>query len=138
MEEYQPANITLIPGLPIEEYEKFVESCDVGMILLDHRFTIPNFPSRILSYMEKSLPVFACTDTSTDMGTIITEGNFGWCSESNSVTDFTNVVDQICTLDFKHINELGLNARNYLENHYTVEKTYNIIIKHFSKDTIHV
>ena len=138
MEEYQPTNITLIPGLPVEEYEKLVEDCDVGMILLDHRFTIPNFPSRILSYMEKSLPVFACTDTSTDMGTIITEGNFGWWCESNSVSGFTNAVDLICSIDFKHINELGLNARDYLEAHYTVEKTYDIIMKHFLKDTAHV
>lgn len=138
MEEYQPTNITLIPGLPVEEYEKLVVSCDVGMILLDHRFAIPNFPSRILSYMEKSLPVFACTDTSTDMGTIITEGNFGWWCESNDTAGFTEVVDRICSTDFDSIHELGQNARDYLEGHYTVEKTYDIIMKHFLKDTLHV
>ena len=78
LKENKPLNITFIPGLPVNEYENLVSECDIGMIFLDYRFTIPNFPSRILSYMEKSIPILACTDKNTDLGKIITEGNFGW------------------------------------------------------------
>lgn len=53
-------------------------SCDVGLIFLDNRFTIPNFPSRLLSYMQASMPVLAATDVNTDIGKVIEEGKFGF------------------------------------------------------------
>ena len=57
VEAEKPQNVLLINGLPKADYEDFVAACDVGMIFLDHRFTIPNFPSRLLSYMQSCLPV---------------------------------------------------------------------------------
>ena len=48
----RPANLLLMEALPKNEYDRLVQACDVGMIFLDSRFTIPNFPSRLLSYME--------------------------------------------------------------------------------------
>lgn len=131
IETYKPVNVTYIPGLPKEEYEELVSTCDVGMIFLDHRFTIPNFPSRILSYMEKAIPVLACTDSNTDMGEIITQGTFGWWCESKKVEEFTALVDSICSLNTEQLNEYGNNARDYLEKHYTVDQAYDTIMKHF-------
>lgn len=131
IEKHQPNNITFIPGLPVAEYEELVTQCDIGMIFLDHRFTIPNFPSRILSYMEKSIPVLACTDPNTDMGEIISENRFGWWVESNDIDSFNAMIDALCNLDQETLSLFGMNARNYLEEHYTVEGTYNTIMKHF-------
>lgn len=132
IETYRPQNITFIPGLPVDEYEKLVLECDVGMIFLDHRFTIPNFPSRILSYMEKSIPILACTDKNTDIGEIITQGRSGWWCESKDVQEFTALIDIICSLDSEALSVKGKNARTYLEENYTVAHTYNTIIKHFT------
>lgn len=131
IEKHQPNNIAFIPGLPVAEYEELVTQCDIGMIFLDHRFTIPNFPSRILSYMEKSIPILACTDPNTDMGEIISENKFGWWVESNNVDSFNTMVDSLCNLDQEVLSQFGSNARNYLEEHYTVESTYKTIMKHF-------
>lgn len=131
IEKYKPINTTYIPWLPKTEYEELVSKCDVGMIFLDHRFTIPNFPSRILSYMEKAIPVLACTDKSTDMGEIITQGAFGWWCESKKVEEFTTLVDKICSMEPEQLCKYGENARAYLENHYTVEQAYYTIMKHF-------
>ena len=50
-------NFKLMSRLPKEDYDNMVGACDVGLIFLDHRFTIPNFPSRLLSYMVAKLPV---------------------------------------------------------------------------------
>jgi ssRNA-specific RNase YbeY (16S rRNA maturation enzyme) len=44
-----PTNVMLLPMLPTQEYDELLRACDVGMIFLDYRFTIPNFPSRLLS-----------------------------------------------------------------------------------------
>ena len=51
--ETTPANLSLIKALPKSEYDSLVGGSDVGMIFLDHRFTIPNFPSRLLSYLKE-------------------------------------------------------------------------------------
>ena len=74
----EPKNMKLMKRLPKEDYDRMVAACDVGLIFLDHRFTIPNFPSRLLSYMQAGLPVLCCTDPNTDIGTVCMEGGFGW------------------------------------------------------------
>ncbi|TYS63959.1 glycosyltransferase family 4 protein [Bacillus infantis] len=122
-------NAQLFAHLPKEDYEILANSCDVGLIFLDKRFTIPNFPSRLLSYMQASMPVLAATDVNTDIGQVIEKGKFGlWC-ESNSVEQFNYKLQQLCNMELR--KEMGVNARNYLETHYTSRESYEIIMSHF-------
>lgn len=127
----QPKNVLLINGLPKEKYDILIGCCDIGLIFLDHRFTIPNFPSRLLSYMEYSMPIVASTDINTDIGRTISEGEFGWSCESNDSTRFKDIVNLIC-LNKDKVSIYGANARRYLEKNYTVETSYSIIMKHFN------
>ena len=123
----KPENVLLINGLPKEEYDEFVKAFDVGLIFLDHRFTIPNFPSRLLSYMQSKMPVIACTDPNTDIGKVAEEGGFGlWC-ESNNPANFTAAVDEMLTRDLK---VMGEKAFTYLTENYTADKSCEIILKH--------
>src|SRR5699024_666988 len=78
-----PANVSLFKHLPKLDYEKLVNSCDVGLIFLHKNFTIPNFPSRLLAYMLASIPVLAATDPNTDIKEVIQEGEFGYWTISN-------------------------------------------------------
>lgn len=92
LEEYvntkKPINVKVMNRLPREDFDAMVASCDVGMIFLDNRFTVPNYPSRLLSYLQAGLPIMACTDINTDIGNDIVKGNFGWWCESNDVENF--------------------------------------------------
>jgi len=127
----KPSNAIMINQLPKDEYEKLENACDVGLVFLDHRFTIPNFPSRILSYMQASLPVFAATDINTDIGNIITKGCFGYWCESDDVREFSNKLLELCEPELR--KQMGRRARNYLESHYTAKHSYDIIMKHFEQ-----
>lgn len=127
----KPRNSSLLNQLDKTDYEQLANSCDVGLIFLDHRFTIPNFPSRILSYMQASIPILAATDSNTDIGEVIVEGNFGYWCESTNVNIFTQYVQKLG--DRKIRQQLGKNARTYLEEHYTVKNSYEIIMNHFDK-----
>ena len=119
-------NIRLMKRLPQEDYDTMVGACDVGMIFLDHRFTIPNFPSRVLSYMQAKIPVLACTDSNTDIGKIIEEAGFGsWC-ESNDVNGFVECVNKIM-----QIQSVAEKEWNYLNKYYSTRNGYDIIMKHF-------
>lgn len=126
MDVEQPKNFLLLNGLPKEEYEDFVAACDVGLLFLDYRFTIPNFPSRLLSYMQAGLPVLSCTDPNTDVGDVCEQGGFGWKCLSNDVSAFCRTVDEACRAD---LAKMGAAGRAYLRAHYTVEQGYDIITK---------
>lgn len=128
MDQEKPANARLMKRLPKEDYDAMVGACDVGLIFLDHRFTIPNFPSRSLAYMQARIPVLAVTDPNTDIGKVIVDGGFGWWCESNNVNEVGRVIDAIIKED---LNKMGNNGFEYLMNNYTVEKQYHIIMEHF-------
>jgi hypothetical protein len=66
----------LIAGLPKNDYDKLLAACDVGLIFLNKNFTIPNYPSRLLSYLEMKIPVIAATDPNSDIGLDIERNNF--------------------------------------------------------------
>jgi glycosyltransferase involved in cell wall biosynthesis len=128
----KPENSVLLSVLPKEDYNLLLRSCDVGMIFLDRRFTVPNFPSRLLSYMEYGMPIVAATDINTDLGKTIVENDFGLWSEAGD----------LATLDF-NINKLskspalrekmGKNGFDFFLKNYTVNNSYQLIINHFNK-----
>ncbi len=120
-------NVTVMEGLPKAEYDELVWACDVGLIFLDHRFTIPNFPSRLLSYLENRMPVLCATDPNTDMGRIAEENGFGYCCESNSVEAFTDILNRMIDADRP---AMGRKGYEFLEKNYLVENTYQAITNH--------
>lgn len=61
VKEYQPKTVSLFRHLPKDEYDRLANACDVGLIFLDYRFSIPNYPSRLLSYLMKRKPIIAVT-----------------------------------------------------------------------------
>ena len=125
LEEYiakeNPSHVKLFGQIPKDEYDKMIACCDVGLIFLDHRFTIPNFPSRLLSYMQAGLPVLACTDSNTDVGNVIENGGFGrWC-ESDDPKRFAEMVQRMSELNLPEYGEI---SRQYLLDAYSVQKIY--------------
>ena len=127
--EERPKNSIFINHLSKKDYEELVASCDVGLIFLDNRFTIPNFPSRMLSYMQSYLPIIAATDFNTDIGEIIEKGEFGYWCESGDVNNFKRLMDNFVNKEI--CIKMGKNSRGYLEKHYTAKKSYDIIMEHF-------
>ena len=124
----RPASVTVLKALPKEDYDVLVQTCDVGLIFLDHRFTIPNYPSRLLSYLEYKMPIIAATDPNCDTGSIAEANGYGFWCLSNDVNAFTQCVDKMLKSDLKQMGENGYQF--YLDN-YTVDYTYNAIMKHF-------
>lgn len=113
----KPLNTRLIKRLPKNDFDNLIACCDVGLIFLDYRFTIPNFPSRLLSYMQAKLPILACTDKSTDIGRTIVDGKFGWWCFSKSVSSFSKILREeiIPSTSFETMKR---NEFFYLKNYY--------------------
>lgn len=122
------SNVKLMSGLPKQDYDMLLSHCDVGLIFLDYRFTIPNYPSRLLNYLMCKKPVICATDVNTDIGKIAEENGYGYWCESVKPEDFTALVDKMLASDRRAMGEKGY---QFLKDNYLVEHTYNAIMKHF-------
>ncbi|MCM1141013.1 MAG: glycosyltransferase family 4 protein, partial [Muribaculum sp.] len=123
-DENKPQNSKLISALPKNEYDKLIRAAHVGLIFLDPRFTIPNFPSRLLSYLENSMPVLLATDPNTDIGSIAEENGFGLWSLSGDLETFLANMERF-SLDV--IIEMGQKGHRFLIDNYTVDKVADTI-----------
>lgn len=103
------------------EYEKFLEKVDIGIISLDPRFTIPNIPSKMLSYMNLHKPILAITDTCTDLKEIISISNCGWWFDANNTEEIVNGIKYICEHKNEHLYK-GKNGFEYLKKNFDVEQ----------------
>lgn len=126
----QPGNVVRYPLLPKQEYDEIASGCDVGMIFLDPRFTIPNYPSRVLSYMENSMPVLVCCDAATDMGAIAEANGFGRACGSAAPNDFAKLISAFSASDLKR---MGHAARDYLEQNYTAARACERILQSYGR-----
>lgn len=123
------SNVRFIGHLPANEYQELLAACDVGMVFLDSRFTIPNFPSRFLSYLELAMPVIAATDPVTDLRTVVQESGCGYWARSDDVPAVTEAILEI-SRDPELRRAMGIRGRSYLEAHYTVAASYETILQH--------
>ncbi|BDQ13349.1 glycosyltransferase family 4 protein [Sediminibacterium sp. TEGAF015] len=123
----KPSNAILIRYIPREEYNQLASNCDIGLILLHPDFTIPNFPSRLLTYLEYKLPVFCLTDEVSDIGPIAEEYNFGKWSLNGDLSRALELVSFFIKNRQAAI-QMGKNGYDYLIRNYDVNLSYLKII----------
>ena len=121
------SNAVMLDGLPKVAYDQLVRSCDVGLIFLDKRFTIPNYPSRLLSYLENKMPVLVASDTNTDAGPIAEENGYGLWAEHGDIDKFNALIDVFCE-NPELRKQMGERGYRYLMENYTVERSYEVIM----------
>ncbi len=124
----RPHSVSVFQRLPKEDYDRLVLACNIGLIFLDYRFTIPNYPSRLLPYLMERKPIIAATDPNCDTGSIAEANGYGYWCPSNDVKAFTECVDKMLKSD---LAQMGENGYQFYLNNYTVEHTYNAIMNHF-------
>lgn len=121
-------NTKVIDNLHRDEYESILPFVSIGLVILNPNFTIPNFPSRILSYMENSIPVFAATDKVTDIKDLIVDNKFGmWSYSGDKEEVLRNLNKMIYAEDLK---QMGINGYNYAMENFSVEKSVEYIEQH--------
>ena len=128
-------NTVLLPSLEKPKYLELLSVMDVGLIFLDCRFSIPNFPSRILDYMDKGLPILACTDINSDIKEEICDLGAGFWIESGKIDDFITAVELLKVRPDLRI-VMGKKSREVLESKYDVRKVVDDFLATFLKKDI--
>lgn len=121
-----PENATLFSFLPKNDYDKLLAACDVGLIFLHKDFTIPNYPSRLLSYLEMKMPIIAATDPNTDVGTDIEKNKCGYWVLSGDNKAMQAAIDNLMN-DEKIFATFKENAWKFLMNEFTTERSFSLI-----------
>ena len=124
----QPQNAKLISGLPKNEYDDLMKACDIGMIFLHQNFTIPNFPSRLLSYLEFKHPVLVAADPNTDIGTEVENHHCGYSVITGNMDQMKKALHSFCMMSDEEFDHLRNNARKYLEENFLVSQSYDKIM----------
>ena len=127
VKKVKPKAVSVFRKLPKADYDALASACDVGLIFLDYRFTIPNYPSRLLPYLMERKPIIAATDPNCDTGSLAEENGYGFYCPSNSVQAFVETIDKMLASDIK---QLGENGYQFFLHNYTTAHTYQAIVKH--------
>ena len=125
-------NVKVLENLPREEYEKLLSNCDAGFIFLDSRFTIPNYPSRTLAYLEKGIPIIAATDKNTDIKDLILDNGVGLWSCSDDINSLIENI-RIMKENKEKRQEFSKNARELFLKEFQVEKSVELLHKYINQ-----
>ncbi|MBO6101761.1 MAG: glycosyltransferase family 4 protein [Opitutales bacterium] len=120
-------NAKFLDYMPRADYERILKTCDVGIISLSPKFTFPNYPSKILSYMECGVPVAASLDRFTDCGKLIAEdAQCGLFSDASNPEGFYKIIKTFAESPELR-RRMGLNGRKYLEENFDVSRSVKIL-----------
>jgi hypothetical protein len=127
-QEHKPKCAKLIHRLPKEDFDNLAAFCDVGLILLRREFTIPNFPSRLLTYLENRMPVLAITDKISDVGSIAEAEGFGkWCLYGEEADAMRCI--QFFEVENAARHEMGKRGFDFMLRSYDVKESYHKIMQ---------
>lgn len=124
-------NVKFLNQVPREDYEKLTAACDVGIVSLDERFTVPNFPSKTTDYFKLSLPILASLDScaAQDYGVFLTEKvKGGLFAQAGNIEELYERFMLLYSNEELR-RELGKNGRKYYEENLGVDKAYKTIMK---------
>lgn len=122
------SNVLFLPPIPREEYNKLLAACDIGLIFLSEKLSVPSFPSKSLDYFRAEIPIIAGIDPFTDFGSIL---------ESRAKAGFACLADKTETLKSKLSKlvedpllrkTMGKNGRIYYESNMNVDCIRDTII----------
>lgn len=124
-------NVIIMDSLPRQKYQELVKICNIGLVNLNSRFTIPNIPSRTLSYWEAKIPVLASIDQHTDFSSILDESASGLWSITGDISTYKNNFEKL--YHNKQLRStMGENGYQYLLKNCTTSHAYSTIFEKLS------
>jgi glycosyltransferase involved in cell wall biosynthesis len=131
---YSHRNVLLYEWLPREDFNDILKASDIGLILL-HKYSVPQFPSRLLSYLDYSKPVLCAVNNYTDIGTIVEENGCGRAITHGNLDEFISII-RFFSENEEERKRMGESGRSLLVDNYTTSHSYKIIMSHFENSGV--
>ncbi|MGL5350481.1 MAG: glycosyltransferase family 4 protein [Cetobacterium sp.] len=117
------SNLEILDFVEREKYEKILNICDVGLISLSKKYTVPNFPAKVTGYIKEGIPIFASLDSCSleYLGQFIKENEIGEACLAGDIlkmkSNFLDLVNKLNFYDknnFEKIFSENFNANNII------------------------
>jgi glycosyltransferase involved in cell wall biosynthesis len=132
IDQEELTNAYMYSYLPDEDFKNLMSICDVGLILLDSKYSYPQFPSRLLGYLNDRLAVLCAVNRETDMGDIVEKYGAGLSVLHGEIDEFINAVKKLSE-DTAMVKKMGENGFKLLEDQYSVDRSYEVIMNHYNQ-----
>lgn len=121
-------NILFLPPIPREEYNKLLAACDIGLIFLSEKLSVPSFPSKSLDYFRAEIPIIAGIDPFTDFGSILEDrAKAGFACLADKTEILKSNLSKLVEDPLLRI-KMGKNGRIYYESNMNVDCIRDTII----------
>ncbi|MDC3350523.1 glycosyltransferase family 4 protein [Flavobacteriaceae bacterium] len=109
------------------DYFNELEKADIGLLFLNEKFTIPNYPSRILDYLYFDLAIISNTDNSTDITEFIKNAKVGNCFYG--VNDIDKMILEIKNIkdNRTYLESFSQNSNKSLINNFNIDVSFKLI-----------
>lgn len=121
-------NVVFFDMLKKKEYEILVKACDFGLIFLSPKFTIPNIPSRVVTYLMYGLPIIVSANDNTDIGEIIEKNGCGYALINGDFIAFRNDIIKIMSENYDYLSN---NCIKLFKDSFSTSISCQTILSHF-------
>ena len=125
-------NLVMMDFIARDDYQELVKNADVGLISLSEKFTIPNIPSKTLSYYNAKIPVLAAVDANTDYGQMLEETNTGLWSVTGDLETYKKNFNTLYN-DKELRLKMGQNGYDFMMTHLTSDGAFQTIMDRVAK-----
>ena len=126
-------NISIHKQVNDADYLSMLSEFDVGLISLNRNLTSQNFPGKLMDYMYLSKPILASINPGNDLKEMLEENNAGLVCLNGEDELFADYALRLLN-DLQLRDQLVKNARQLLENTFSVTMAAKRILSHFESD----
>lgn len=123
-------NIKILDVIPRIEYDETIGAFDCGLISLNEKNTVPNFPTKVTAYLKLGLPIFASLDSSAGrgVGEYIEKNKIGIWGRAGEINDLKIKFDLFLSKvrNKKYSKE---KLKELYKEDFDIEKAYKIFMK---------
>jgi len=118
VEELGVTSIVFHGRQPVERMPEYYGMADAMLVTLsDDEIISYTLPGKVQSYMAAGRPVIASANGETPL--VIKEADCGYCCAAENFEALASVAEEFCELSYERKEELGKNARDYYNEHFS-------------------
>jgi colanic acid biosynthesis glycosyl transferase WcaI len=119
----QLKNIRFLPFQPRERVPEVQASCDVALLTMRSNYADASVPSKLISYFAASRPVICAANAESAVARTVRDAAAGIVVCPGDAQAIAEAVMQLRRQP-EIARQMGRNARQYFEKHFTLERAY--------------
>lgn len=114
-------NVLILPPHPRHEQNRFLNSCDLGVVSLVNEMTGVSVPSRTYNLLATGKPILGIVDYESEVGRLIKEEQIGFLVQHGNAQELVRVLLDVISHK-RDLEEMGHRARESAVRNFNSEK----------------